>query len=184
MPSPLIAKLVASVSSSFTLGTDETQVLKVDPSAASVNPNEVNTSMYFDGIQYICRCITLNETWPKYMPNSSLMQLAGGAGVVPSASMQTDGRNVSGCFRQGPGGLVLPMTAWTIAGSWFAPSMQYSVGVIVWKTYLVDGVNVSINAMNTITLMITAGSPPNLMIVYVTQSVFIQLDLLYPADVL
>ena len=162
-PSPLVAKLVDSASSLFTLGTDDTQVLALMPQIASVNPNEATRNSYFDSFQYVCKAS--NESWPN--ANGMLpMAYTNNNGFTPTATYKpSPNRPFTGCFTNGPGALNVSTGNWTIAGQWFVPGINYDMGVVVSKTYLVDGVNVTVTAMANVTLVITPGAPPNLRIV-------------------
>ena len=158
MPSAIIAKLVNSLTTTFTLGTLDTII--VQPFNNSVNPNEPSNSGHmFDGLQYICR--QTNESWPN--DNGALLMPLAGNGQYPVASVSAT-NNVSGCFGQGAGGLSATDPSWTIAGAWFQVGYQYNMGVRIWKTYYVDGGNISVHAETTIILNIVTGTPPNLRI--------------------
>jgi hypothetical protein len=164
MPSSIIAKLVNSLTTTFTLGTLETLLLQ--PYNESVNPNEPPNSRHlFDGLQYICR--ESNESWPN--DNGALLMPLAGNGQYPSAASSTpiNTNNVSGCFGQGPGGLSVTNPAWTIVGAWFTTGYTYNMGVRIWRTYNVDGTNVTIHAETEIVLNIVIGAPPDLRIVCV-----------------
>jgi len=54
--------------------------------------------------------------------------------------------------------------SWTIAGAWFTVGYQYNVGVRIWKTYLVDNENVTLQGETEIVLNIVVGTQPILRI--------------------
>jgi len=97
VPSLLMAKLVKSLTTTFTLGTLD--ALTVQPLLNSINPNELqstNASNLFDGLQYICR--ESNESWPN--DGGALLMPLAGNGQYPSTTTPPI-TNVSGCFGQG-----------------------------------------------------------------------------------
>jgi hypothetical protein len=154
--------MVDSLTTTFTLGTLET--LSVQPFKYSINPNEPNSANAFDGLQYNCR--QSSESWPN--DNGTLLMPLAGNGQYPSTSTQTFvSNNVSGCFGQGPGGLSVTDRLWTIAGGWFAINYQYNVGVRIWRTYNVDGENITVHDQTQVVLNIVTGTPPDLRIMYV-----------------
>jgi len=102
-PSPLVVRLIDSVSSYFTIGTSETSVITLTPGATSENPNEFTDVVdeKFSGHQFICKADF--EEWPA-INGTELMALAGrGEPPAHGRAVAQSIDQIDGCFGEGVG---------------------------------------------------------------------------------